>query len=219
LRSEYDEKLLEAYIEGNFVNLQSGTVYRMFDRAKNSTTRTDDGKSALHIGMDFNVEHMAATIYVKRKKNDVEEWHAVDEVKEVFDTPDMIRLLQDRYQTGDDKHSIIIYPDASGKNRKSANATESDIALLRQAKFYVKVNSRNPAVKDRIMSTNKAFEDMRIFINSDNCPTTASCLEQLSYNANGEPDKTSGFDHQCDATTYPIAYEMPIKERLTHFKI
>ena len=27
---------------------------------------------------------------------------------------------------------------------------------------------------------------------------------------NGEPDKTSGTDHQNDATTYPIAYEFPI---------
>jgi hypothetical protein len=37
----------------------------------------------------------------------------------------------------------------------------------------------------------------------------ASCLEQQVYR-NGEPDKTSGVDHQNDATTYPIAYEMPI---------
>ena len=37
----------------------------------------------------------------------------------------------------------------------------------------------------------------------------ANCLEQQAYR-NGEPDKTSGNDHQNDATTYPIAYEMPI---------
>ena len=42
--------------------------------------------------------------------------------------------------------------------------------------------------------------------------TTAACLEQQAYDKSGEPDKRSGFDHQNDATTYPIAFEMPIKK-------
>jgi hypothetical protein len=59
------------------------------------------------------------------------------------------------------------------------------------------------------MATNAAFESGRLRINATACPNVSSCLEQQTYK-NGEPDKSSGNDHQNDATTYPIAYEMPI---------
>lgn len=203
----YPSELIDAYIDGQFVNLTSGTVYRVYDRIKHNSTETIQEREPLYIGMDFNVQHMAATIYVHREKA----WHVVAELKEVFDTPDMIRLIQDRWQKG--KHPITIYPDASGRSRKSVNASESDIFLLRQAKFKVKNYLSNPLVKNRVMATNKAFENSLLFVNHLECPTVASCFEQQSYDKNGEPDKTSGFDHQNDASTYPIAYEMPIKGR------
>jgi hypothetical protein len=38
----------------------------------------------------------------------------------------------------------------------------------------------------------------------------ASNFEQQAYDKNGEPDKKSGFDHQNDASGYPIAYEFPV---------
>lgn len=212
LLESYPSELRDAYLEGKFVNLTSGTVYRNYNRHKHNSEETIQPGEPLYIGMDFNVQHMAATIYVKR--GDI--WHAVDELKEVFDTPDMIRIIRDRYQS--EKHSIIVYPDATGDNRKSVSANSSDIALLRQANCYVKANSKNPFVKDRILATNKAFEDMKIMINKTACPTVAACLEQQCYTVNGEPDKTSGFDHQNDATTYPIAFEMPIKERTFYFQ-
>ena len=44
------------------------------------------------------------------------------------------------------------------------------------------------------------------------CPEYARCLEQLAYDKNGEPDKSSGLDHLPDAGTYPIAFEMPIEK-------
>ncbi|MNH29962.1 hypothetical protein D3C79_902250 [compost metagenome] len=47
-------------------------------------------------------------------------------------------------------------------------------------------------------------------VNDHACPHTARGLEQQAYDKNSEPDKGSGVDHQNDATTYPIAYEMPV---------
>jgi hypothetical protein len=47
-------------------------------------------------------------------------------------------------------------------------------------------------------------------VNDVQCPETARCLEQQAYDKNGEPDKQTGFDHQNDATGYPIAYEFPV---------
>jgi len=202
----YPSELIAAYIDGQFVNLTSGTVFRQYDRNRCVSIETIQEKEPLYIGMDFNVQHMAATVYVKRKVN---EWHAVAELKEVFDTPDMIKIIQERWQVNN--HAITIYPDASGVSRKSVNALSSDITLLRQAKFTVKNNPSNPSVKSRILATNKVFESGKLFVNFKECPTVASCFEQQSYDKNGEPDKNGGFDHQNDASTYPIAYEMPIK--------
>jgi len=65
-----------------------------------------------------------------------------------------------------------------------------------------------------VQAANLAFSNGRVFINSHECQTVARCLEQQAYNKNGEPDKKSGNDHQNDATTYPIAYEMAIRKPL-----
>ena len=77
----------------------------------------------------------------------------------------------------------------------------------------MRARSVNPRVKDRIAATNKAFEDRKIFVNFKKCPQVAACLEQQAYDKNGAPCKKSGHDHQNDATTYPIAYELPIRKR------
>jgi len=46
----------------------------------------------------------------------------------------------------------------------------------------------------------------------------ARCLEQQAYK-DGEPDKKAGFDHQNDATGYPIAYEFPILRPMTQIRL
>lgn len=208
LRNIYPTVQLEAYIEGNFVNLTSGTVFNSYNREEHNSTEEINTAEALHIGCDFNVTKQAATIYVLREGGTV--WHAVEELTNMYDTPEMIKIIQDRWQSKG--HPIYLYPDASGNSRKTVNASISDIALLTQAGFTVRNNRANPAVKDRIMATNAAFDNGRLRINHRKCPRVADCLEQQVYNDNGEPDKSSGVDHQNDATTYPIAYSMPIRK-------
>lgn len=199
----YPEQLIDAYLRGQFTNLTSGTVYRSFGREKHASDQTPKPQDVLHIGMDFNVQHMAATVYVERP---CEELHAVSEFKEVFDTPDMITAIRGRFP----EHKIIVYPDASGNSRRSVDASTSDIALLRQARFEIRAKSINPAVKDRVNAMEKRLQMGKIKINARMCPTVARSLEQQAYDSNGEPDKKSGFDHQNDASTYPIAFLHPI---------
>ena len=156
------------------------------------------------IGMDFNVQKQAATVWVKREGG--KQWHAVDELVDMYDTPDAVRIITERYSG----HRVTIYPDDSGGSRKTVDASKSDISLLESAGFSIRAHKTNPGVKDRINATNAAFERGILFVNSYRCPTVASNLEQQVYGKNGEPDKKSGVDHQNDATTYPIAYEFPI---------
>jgi PBSX family phage terminase large subunit len=201
IEDSYPSHLLAAYLNGEFVNLTAGTVYASYNREKNNSTETITEGEDLFIGCDFNVTKQAATVYVKRG----ESWHCVSELTDMYDTPDMIRLIKAKWPDS----RVFIYPDASGRARKTVDASTSDIALLEQAGFRVRVNSKNPSVKDRILAMNAALDARRVFINHNACPVVADCLEQQAYK-NGEPDKSSGNDHQNDATTYPIAYEMPI---------
>jgi phage terminase large subunit len=209
LQDAYPAHLLEAYLEGRFVNLTSGTVYTSYNRHACDSDETIRDGEPLFIGCDFNVTKQAATVYVQRDGGKV--WHCVDELVNMYDTPEMISIIQNRYKN----NHIVIYPDASGKSRKTVDASKSDIALLEQAGFTIRVNKRNPAVKDRIMSMNASLEQGRVKVNANKCPTVAECLEQQVYK-NGEPDKSNGRDHQNDATTYPIAYEMPVVKPVTN---
>lgn len=205
LRNSYPTALLSAYLDGEFTNLTSGSVYAEYDRALNYCNSVEDGKEPLHISMDFNVSHMAAVVWVLRETMP----HAVDELTEVFDTPAMCALIKSRFPN----RSIFVYPDASGNARKSNNASESDLSILRQAGFTVLVNSRNPAIKDRVLSTNNMIHSQgvrKLKVNTDKCAALTESLEKQAYDKNGEPDKSGGLDHVIDAATYFIAYKFPI---------
>lgn len=202
LKNIYPANQLAAYLRGEFVNLTQGTVYDVYDREKHDSKEEVTAFDTLTIGMDFNVTNMSAVVYVKRG----ETYHAVNEFHKIYDTPSMISHLQEKYP----HNQISVYPDASGAARKTVNASISDIALLEQAKFNVCATRRNPFIKDRVMATNAAFSNGRLRINQDACPELASCLEQLTYDKNGLPDKSMDIDHLPDAATYPVAFIMPI---------
>jgi len=212
LQATYSGSQLSAYLDGNFVNLNAGSVYHEFDRNLNATNQTIMADDVLHIGLDFNVANMSAVVHVVRGDS----VHAVNEITGVFDTPTMGRILKEKYPA----HRILIYPDASGNARKSNNASESDHSILRSFGFQVLVNSRNPFVKDRVLSVNAMINNQgerRYFVNAQYCPSLAESLEKQSYDKNGEPDKKSGFDHVVDATGYFIAYKYPLVNNRPQF--
>lgn len=211
LIESYPAELIQAYLHGQFVNLRSGTVYNVYNRIRHRSRETIQPKEPLRIGMDFNVTNMSAVVYVLR---DVK-WHAVAELKGVYDTPAMIETIKQKWP----EHNIRIYPDASGGSRKTVNASISDLSLLESAGFVVYANKANPFVKDRVAAANMAFQREMVYINDQECPEYARCMEQLAYDANGEPDKSSNLDHLPDAGTYPLAFEMPIVKPVARLKV
>ena len=195
LLQSYPAQLIDAYINGQFVNLQTGTVYAAYHREKNRCHDTIQPGEPLFVGMDFNVGKMAAVVHVKRDGKP----RAVAEVVNGYDTPAMIATLKGRFPG----HQIRVYPDASGGSRKTVNASETDLALLRGAGFVVVAPPTNPPVKDRINAMNGMFcnanGERHYLVNDAMCPTYADCLEQQPWTAGGEPDKSTGHDHACFA--------------------
>lgn len=202
LTETYPDQLIQAYINGDFVNLTSGTVYSAYDREKHDTDIEWNGVEPIHVGMDFNVCNMSAVVSVIRNNN----LYDVDEIVGALDTPSMINLIKERFQ----QCQINIYPDASGKNRNAQGASESSIQLLRQAGFNVFAPNKNPFVKDRVLAMNTSFSKGYHFVNVKRCPTHSANLEQQVYNSAGEPDKTQGNDHTNDASGYLTHYKFPV---------
>lgn len=212
LLASYPPNLIKAYIRGEFVNLASGNVYSNFDRKLNHTDEEIRPGEPLHVGMDFNVMNMAAGISVIRGG----EPRTLAELSKVRDTPTMARMLKERYL--DQGHAVTVYPDASGQNTSTKNASESDLSILKSSGLNVRVGSANPAVRDRINSVEamllNANGERRWKINTNNCPTTTECLEQQAWDPKtGDPDKKSGHDHMNDANGYFIVNLWPLKRR------
>lgn len=206
LRDSYPPQLLSAYLDGKFVNLNSGGVYPDFDRELNKSKETIKPREVLHIGMDFNVLKMAAVVHVLRDG----QAHAVDELVDVRDTPAICKLIKEKFPD----HQINIYPDAAGQATSSKNSSESDHAILRAAGFRLIVNGNNPAVKDRINAFNAQIYNSKgvrsYFVNTDMCPSLTEALEQQAYDKHGAPDKSTGHDHVLDAAGYYVVKQFPI---------
>lgn len=198
LRARYSPEQLKAYLNGEFVNLNSSVVYYSFCRKQNHTDREAEARETLHIGMDFNVTNMNAIIHVMDGQDPI----AVDEITQAHDTRHIIDAIQEKYPN----NAKIIYPDASGQNRKSAGGP-TDHDLLKRAGFIVKSRKSNPAVRDRVSIMNGAFRDgdgRRSYkVNTLKCPIYTESLEQQVYDK-GVPDKKSGHDHATEAGGYFI---------------
>ena len=194
LEETYTPQLLEAYLNGEFVNLTSGNVYYNFDRRTHSTFREIKEHDVLHIGMDFNVTQMAAITHVIDDGTAI----AVDEFIDYYDTEQMASAIQAKYKG----HRIVVYPDASGNSRKSS-ASLTDIQILKSKGFLVKNLSVNPAPKDRINTLNKKLENKTYIVNVTSCPKYTEHVETLGYK-NGEPDKS--INHSTDASGYFVWY-------------
>lgn len=210
LRASYPPQLIEAYIRGQFTNLASGSVYPNFSRTLNHTAETIQPGEPLHVGMDFNVLNMHAVVNVIRANKPM----ALAEVVKVRDTPTMARVLKERFGG----HQITVYPDASGQNTSSKNASESDLAILRQSGLSIRVDQSNPAVRDRVNAMNALIlndlGERSMKVNTDRCPVLTEALEQQAYDESGEPDKSTGHDHPNDAQGYFVMQRYPIRKRI-----
>lgn len=206
LKESYPPNLLSAYLDGKFVNLTSGAVYPDFSRKLNHSNVVMNEHEPLHVGMDFNVLHMAAAVFVVRDGLP----YAVDEIVDARDTPTMAKILKERYPD----RAITIYPDAAGQATSSKNSSESDHAILRQEGFSLVVDGSNPMIKDRLNACNamilNSSGERRLFVNTDKCPRLTEALEQQAYDKSGMPDKEGGFDHILDAFGYYIVKRYPI---------
>ena len=193
LRETYTEAQVNAYLNGEFVNINSDSVYKSYNRKAHRTDVIPMLNEMLYVGLDFNITNMNAVVHVKRNAK----LYAVGEIHACYNTQSLCDALKENYPN----HEIIINPDASGNARTTSGA--SDFSILKQNGLTIDAPKKNPNVNERVNSVNLAFQNDNYYINDKLCPNYAEALENQSYK-NGVPDKSSGFDHITEAGGYCV---------------
>ncbi len=187
-----------------------GRVYKDFGPDNIAPDITDVG-GTIHIGMDFNVDPMTACIGSRV----ADQLHIWDEIYLAnSNTEEMCAEINSRYPDRD----IVIYPDPSGRARKtSAPIGQTDLTILKGYGYDVVSPKAAPAVVDRINEVNAVIKNAegyrRLHINSA-LEYIIECLEMLVYKeGTSQPDKSMNIEHMTDALGYLIHAQFPIGKK------
>jgi hypothetical protein len=197
--------LIAAYLEGEYVNLASCSLYPDFDRSLNYTDTQPDERDTIFAGVDINVGN-SVTQHLVRRDN---EFHFFAEA--VYrDTQQMAAGLAELYPWHFKRGQLVLIPDASAQQRSTAAAQESDVGILKKAGHTVKTQNSNPLVQDRINAVNVLIAQRRLKVGNA-CKHLIRTLEQHAYDERGKPEKGGiGMDdlsHAGDAAGY-AAYRL-----------
>ena len=228
LIDNYDKRLIKAYLNGEYVNLQKGQAYYNFNRSENVKQTEYNPSKNIRFALDFNVSPMCAClvqIYNREPKirifDEIKISHS--ETGELM-TERIIRELKVRYpktkydkadlfEKNPIKNNYICYPDPSGKQRRtSARLTDHDI--IKKEGLLLRVKSVAPRVSDRLNSMNNAFKHMTI---DPRCKELIKDLEQVALKEGTRDLDKSNKDltHMTDALGYFVDYEFPVRKPIT----
>ena len=144
-KRDLDERTFNQEYQAQFVNY-SGIIYYNFSREESVARCTDDG-SLLHVGMDFNLDPMSAVLAIRDGSN----LKIVDEIV-IYgsNTDEIVDEIKSRYPS----RQICVYPDPAARQRKTSAGGRTDLSILQNAGFSVKVRDKHSAIRDRINSVN-----------------------------------------------------------------
>ena len=156
LEANYDKRMLRAYRDGQFVNIQNETTY-IFERSKNVKKCDYTRSLPIHIGLDFNVPPFAcvlAHIYPSSPKIQLFDTNSLSHSGQGdLLTQRMADTIKSKYPN----ENYIIYPDASSRQRATSSAF-SDFDILKMNGFQIRMGNKNPLVINRVNSVNKMLE-------------------------------------------------------------
>ena len=189
----------------------AGRIYYSFDRTLNVLEPHDIDTSVLYTGWDFNIDPMSVVIAVRQGDS----LYVIDEIRMFSsNTQEAVEEIKSRYP----KSRIWAYPDPACRQRKTSAGGSTDLTILQNAGFVVKVPNAHTPVRDRINAVNSRLCDStgirHLFIHPK-CKYTIEGLERHTYKeGTTQPDKDSGYDHQMDALGYMVDYIFPVRREV-----
>jgi PBSX family phage terminase large subunit len=218
LVTTFDKRYAKQELDGEFVNIASGSVYYNFNRIIHvlDYNKPANPDLPLHIASDFNVSPMSTAI-MQIENGTV---YVIDEI--VIDsssTQQVCKEIANRYGTFRDgvwKGRIFVYPDPAGTQKQHARG-ESDLDIYRQNGFpAIMYKKKHPMIRDRINAVNHMLkngkDEVRLYVNPQ-CVETIKSFEKLAYKEGTNlPDKSMNIEHITDAIGYFIDYKFPFKK-------
>jgi len=210
-KQDLDERTFQQEYEASFVNY-AGIIYYNFDRLKHIKEKYVLQTDTVHLGLDFNIDPMACVVS-EVVNNKI---YVFDEIQIYSsNTNEMAEEIRNKF----DGKNIIIYPDPACKQKRTSAGGITDLSILKNAGFTIKVRNSHPLVRDRINSVNAKLQNARgeisLFI-AKNCKNVIRSVERQIYkDGTTIPDKTSGYDHFNDALGYLVEYLFPLKREFT----
>jgi hypothetical protein len=213
LKSSYDERFFAQEIQGDYVNIQGGTVYTGFDRQRNVKEIQLDRHLPLFWTLDFNVDPMCSLV-VQREGDDL---RVLDEI--VLHRASTLNACEE-FQARFPNHQagLVVYGDATGCRLQSAGTTDYKIIsdFLRREGYeraLLKVPPSNPAVRERVQLVNSkllsASGDIHLTV-SPRCKELITDFEEVTYIPDSiviDKDKDSKRTHLSDALGYLVWQE------------
>lgn len=206
-RRDLDARTFRQEYEATFENYV-GRIFYAFDRTRHIREYKEPVPPILHIGLDFNVGMMSASIFVQQ--GDL--LHAIDEIALYSsNTTEVVEEIRARYP----KQKIFVYPDPSGASRKTSASGATDHTILANAGFVVKAPHKHNPVRDGINAVNSrlntAAGEIKLLVDP-RCKKIIESLEKHCYKEGSSvPDKDSGHDHFSDSIRYAVDYLFPIR--------
>jgi len=190
----------------------SGQIYYNFDRKENVIDSYKPKSNSIHIGIDFNIDPVSAVVSELQQDN----LYVYDEIViYTSNTDELVEEINNRYSG---KH-IFVYPDPASKQRKTSAGGKTDLSILKNAGYNVRVRNAHPLVRDRINAVNtklKNAKGVRTLFIANNCKNMIKSIERQIYKEGTNlPDKENNYDHMNDALGYLIEFMFPIKRDFT----
>ena len=229
LENAYDEKLVQAYVEGKFIDLSGSHVYYAFGPHNVSNKVVFNINLPVFVSCDFNVQPMCWVLfqYHHSKIWVFDEIFIENNADTALATDKMLGKLKVlwagfNYSGLEIPQHITIFGDPAGRARTTAGDTDYAIIeeILRQNRigFVNAVSKAAPLVKDKINNTNSAIQDRegvgsRILIHP-RCENLIKDFQHVKRAKDGGIDKRNlKWSHMTDALGYAISEIMPIRRR------
>lgn len=209
-----------AFVEGQFVNLNEGAVYYGFESSgplTNVVAAPIPDYAELGVGMDFNVDPMAAVVFWKLGKR----MHILGEIElKNADTEFLCQKLREEYVDTETKLTgptipplRNVYPDPSGIQRHSnAPMGKTDFHYIREAGFEVMSRTAHPGLRNIYNAVNGKF---RPKVGEPTLTVDPKCKKLIKYlqlytHEDMRTPKQQSYNHMLSAVGYCVEFLFPV---------
>lgn len=220
LESQYDPQLVQAYINGEFVNLTGSLAYYAFSNDNILNEPFEYNKDLpIIIAMDFNYNPNVCLMAQEVIRDGKSKIIVFDEFSANCQTEQKCEAIIDKY--GKDQ-TYELYADAASNNRSAHGVGISDLAILRNCFSGLNVSYRipthNPKRRDRLNAVNgkllNSYKERGILI-SPSCKSLINDFRRITMDEfilGRFSDSSLG--HISDALGYYINYKYPVRDRM-----